>query len=188
MAAQQKATVTSKTTAGAPAAPALRARARRASAQGAAKVQPVANKDVADVVKTSTTTVTLDTESDKENGSDGAKTRVNLVEDVRASAAKRQRIEDDVCVDSDDDGANVSSEDLDVAELLPQVDEPECVWDDLDEDDAGDPMMVSEYVVEIFEYMRELEVCLCYLVLLLLRCRLCVTLLTFLAFPFLSHR
>ena len=31
-------------------------------------------------------------------------------------------------------------------------------WDDLDAADANDPLMVSEYVVEIFNYMRELEV------------------------------
>ena len=30
-------------------------------------------------------------------------------------------------------------------------------WDDLDADDSGDPSMVSEYVVEIFEYMKKLE-------------------------------
>lgn len=32
------------------------------------------------------------------------------------------------------------------------------IWDDLDAEDAGDPMMVSEYVVEIFDYMKELEI------------------------------
>jgi len=31
-------------------------------------------------------------------------------------------------------------------------------WEDLDEADTNDPLMVSEYVVEIFDYMRELEV------------------------------
>ncbi|KAG0196480.1 G2/mitotic-specific cyclin [Mortierella sp. GBA30] len=31
-------------------------------------------------------------------------------------------------------------------------------WDDLDADDAHDPLMVSEYVVEIFDYMQELEI------------------------------
>jgi G2/mitotic-specific cyclin 1/2 len=31
-------------------------------------------------------------------------------------------------------------------------------YDDLDQDDFEDPMMVSEYVTEIFEYLRELEV------------------------------
>ncbi len=30
-------------------------------------------------------------------------------------------------------------------------------WDDLDEEDADDPLMVSEYVVDVFEYLRELE-------------------------------
>lgn len=31
-------------------------------------------------------------------------------------------------------------------------------WDDLDAEDAEDPLMVSEYVNEIFAYMRQLEV------------------------------
>ena len=31
-------------------------------------------------------------------------------------------------------------------------------WDDLDAEDSGDPLMVSDYVVEIFDYMKQLEV------------------------------
>ena len=31
-------------------------------------------------------------------------------------------------------------------------------WDDLDAEDNGDPLMVSEYVVDIIEYMRRIEV------------------------------
>ncbi|KAG8745023.1 G2/mitotic-specific cyclin [Ceratobasidium sp. 414] len=31
-------------------------------------------------------------------------------------------------------------------------------WDDLDAEDEKDPLMVAEYVVEIFEYMKELEI------------------------------
>ena len=31
-------------------------------------------------------------------------------------------------------------------------------WDDLDVEDADDPLMVSEYVVEIFDYLKEVEV------------------------------
>ncbi|KAH3668459.1 hypothetical protein OGAPHI_002213 [Ogataea philodendri] len=31
-------------------------------------------------------------------------------------------------------------------------------WDDLDADDADDPLMVSEYVNDIFEYLHELEI------------------------------
>jgi G2/mitotic-specific cyclin 2 len=36
--------------------------------------------------------------------------------------------------------------------------EPKQDWDDLDAVDGDDPLMVSEYVVEIFDYLRELEV------------------------------
>lgn len=32
-------------------------------------------------------------------------------------------------------------------------------WDDLDADDSDDPLMVSEYVQEIFEYLKQVEVC-----------------------------
>lgn len=32
-------------------------------------------------------------------------------------------------------------------------------WEDLDSEDADDPLMVAEYVNEIFDYMKELEVC-----------------------------
>lgn len=35
-------------------------------------------------------------------------------------------------------------------------------WEDLDLEDAGDPLMVSDYVVEIFDYLRSLEVSLFY--------------------------
>lgn len=31
-------------------------------------------------------------------------------------------------------------------------------WDDLDAEDMDDPLMVAEYVAEIFNYMKELEV------------------------------
>jgi hypothetical protein len=36
-----------------------------------------------------------------------------------------------------------------------EVDEP---WTDLDKDDEGDPLMVSEYVIDIFNYMKQIEV------------------------------
>ena len=36
--------------------------------------------------------------------------------------------------------------------------EPKQEWEDLDAVDVMDPFMVAEYVVEIFDYMRELEV------------------------------
>lgn len=34
----------------------------------------------------------------------------------------------------------------------------EVKWEDLDKEDEADPLMVSEYVVEIFDYLRKLEI------------------------------
>ena len=44
------------------------------------------------------------------------------------------------------------------AEVDGEVDPNGDLWDDLDAEDADDPLMVSEYVVEIFEYLKEIEV------------------------------
>lgn len=41
---------------------------------------------------------------------------------------------------------------------LRTIEPPVQDWDDLDAEDADDPMMMSEYVVEIFEYMKEIEI------------------------------
>ncbi|TPX59652.1 hypothetical protein SpCBS45565_g07675 [Spizellomyces sp. 'palustris'] len=50
---------------------------------------------------------------------------------------------------------------VDASEALPVAKKAKTAapaWEDLDADDANDPMMVSEYVNEIFEYMRQLEI------------------------------
>ncbi|KAG5645505.1 hypothetical protein DXG03_005915 [Asterophora parasitica] len=39
----------------------------------------------------------------------------------------------------------------------PEADPEDSQWDDLDADDADDPLMVSEYVVEIFNYLKGIE-------------------------------
>ncbi|KAF7289887.1 Cyclin N-terminal domain-containing protein [Mycena indigotica] len=39
----------------------------------------------------------------------------------------------------------------------PEADPESSPWDDLDADDADDPAMVSEYVVEIFKYLKQVE-------------------------------
>jgi G2/mitotic-specific cyclin 1/2 len=44
------------------------------------------------------------------------------------------------------------------ANAEPEADPEGDEWDDLDAEDADDPLMVSEYVVEIFKYMKEIEV------------------------------
>jgi len=40
-----------------------------------------------------------------------------------------------------------------------EADPENSPWDDLDADDVDDPLMVSEYVVDIFQYLRQVEVC-----------------------------
>ncbi|KAJ7787177.1 cyclin-like protein [Mycena olivaceomarginata] len=39
----------------------------------------------------------------------------------------------------------------------PEADPETSPWDDLDADDADDPVMVSEYVVDIFKYLKQIE-------------------------------
>ncbi|KAG1741428.1 cyclin-like protein [Suillus paluster] len=41
--------------------------------------------------------------------------------------------------------------------VTPEADPDGDEWDDLDAEDADDPLMVSEYVVEIFKYMKQTE-------------------------------
>ena len=45
-----------------------------------------------------------------------------------------------------------------LADAEPEADPEGDEWDDLDAEDADDPLMVSEYIVEIFQYMKEIEV------------------------------
>ena len=42
---------------------------------------------------------------------------------------------------------------------LPEADPESSPWDDLDAVDTNDPLMVSEYVQEIFQYLKNVEVC-----------------------------
>ena len=41
---------------------------------------------------------------------------------------------------------------------LPEADPEDSPWDDLDAVDTNDPLMVSEYVQDIFQYMKHIEV------------------------------
>ena len=42
---------------------------------------------------------------------------------------------------------------------LPEADPESSPWDDLDAVDVNDPLMVSEYVQDIFQYLKQIEVC-----------------------------
>ncbi|KIY48434.1 hypothetical protein FISHEDRAFT_65729 [Fistulina hepatica ATCC 64428] len=53
--------------------------------------------------------------------------------------------------------AALEAEMQEYADSEPEADPETSRWDDLDAQDDDDPAMVSEYVVEIFQYMRELE-------------------------------
>ena len=41
---------------------------------------------------------------------------------------------------------------------MPEADPESSSWDDLDADDTDDPLMVSEYVQDIFRYLKQVEV------------------------------
>jgi len=44
------------------------------------------------------------------------------------------------------------------ADGVPEADPEGDEWDDLDAEDSKDPLMVSEYVVDIFKYLKQTEV------------------------------
>ncbi|KII91187.1 hypothetical protein PLICRDRAFT_51362 [Plicaturopsis crispa FD-325 SS-3] len=78
----------------------------------------------------------------KRRTSSEAPPETDFAEDVRAEREATERFAQELKLFADAE-----------AEADPNGDE----WDDLDAEDADDPLMVSEYVVEIFEYMKEVE-------------------------------
>lgn len=55
----------------------------------------------------------------------------------------------------------MTKEELNVIEkenIMPNPNSGYADWEDLDLEDTGDILMISEYVVEIFDYMNHLEV------------------------------
>ncbi|KAJ7151126.1 g2/mitotic-specific cyclin cdc13 [Mycena filopes] len=53
--------------------------------------------------------------------------------------------------------ARIAAELAAYADEEPEADPETSPWDDLDADDADDPVMVSEYVVDIFNYLKQIE-------------------------------
>lgn len=74
-------------------------------------------------------------------------------EDPQASEEERLHEESEAAA------AAIAAELEAYADAEPEADPEGSEWDDLDAEDADDPLMVSEYVVEIFKYMKEVEVC-----------------------------
>jgi len=71
-----------------------------------------------------------------------------------APVSEAQMFEEELRHNSDAGAADLKA----FANAEPEADPEGDEWDDLDAEDADDPLMVSEYVVEIFKYMKELEV------------------------------
>ncbi|KAH0834896.1 cyclin-like protein [Lanmaoa asiatica] len=70
---------------------------------------------------------------------------------------KKRRTSDDLFEEQDEHEAQVAAS-LDVGiNSEPEADPNGDEWDDLDAEDGDDPLMVSEYVTEIFDYMKRVE-------------------------------
>lgn len=71
---------------------------------------------------------------------------------------KKRRTSSDIPEEAEVEAVQ-EQEQVESALKLDEADPDGDEWDDLDADDIEDPLMVSEYVVEIFEYLKEVEVC-----------------------------
>lgn len=127
--------------------------------------------------------ISIKTDSDKENSPE-KENRV-LLEELKSQTVIEER--EEICVpekaknkkeqlirarqevEVEEKEIELKEEELQSESKRQRTSEIESEWDDLDADDFEDPMMVSEYVVEIFEYLRKLEVGHC----LKFRSRLC---------------
>ncbi|KAJ7039842.1 g2/mitotic-specific cyclin cdc13 [Mycena alexandri] len=72
-------------------------------------------------------------------------------EDLAALEAARVLAEEEAI------NARIAAELAAYANEEPEADPETSPWDDLDADDADDPVMVSEYVVDIFNYLKQIE-------------------------------
>ncbi|PWN44949.1 hypothetical protein IE81DRAFT_320928 [Ceraceosorus guamensis] len=74
-------------------------------------------------------------------------------QDATARAAKRPRV-DEVSAAA----AKASAEAADAGLPITHAEDKDEGWEDLDAEDVDDPLMVAEYVNEIFVYMKQLEI------------------------------
>lgn len=82
-----------------------------------------------------------------------------VAEDAEADRVFKKRRTSSVAPEAEEEEAAAKI----TAEIEAYADEAEAdpersPWDDLDADDIDDPLMVSEYVVEIFQYLKQVEV------------------------------
>ncbi|GLB39108.1 putative cyclin family protein [Lyophyllum shimeji] len=105
--------------------------------------------------RTSTRSVTAAQRQETEDGEASRvfkkrRTSSEAPEDPAAAEEATRRAEEEAAA------AKLASE-IEAYAEEPEADPEGSQWDDLDADDADDPLMVSEYVVEIFNYMKQIE-------------------------------
>ena len=118
------------------AVPVATRKAAAVTTRAAANPAPRARQVFAENVAPATANAEQATQDDDVVATKDVAAAVKVVESAECDTHKRQKTEE--------------------AAALARLEQP--LWEDLDADDAMDPVMVSEYVVEIFEYLRELEV------------------------------
>jgi len=92
--------------------------------------------------------------------------RQQVAEDAEADRVFKKRRTSSVAPEEDPEAQSRAEEEAAAsisAEIEAYADEAEAdpersAWEDLDADDIDDPLMVSEYVVDIFKYLKEVEV------------------------------
>ncbi len=80
------------------------------------------------------------------------RTQEQILDETRRMSLKRQ-----APVEDENDQSLAAEQDILPVESEPKRPRVDYTWHDLDSGDADDPLMVSEYVNEIFEYLHELE-------------------------------
>lgn len=79
-------------------------------------------------------------------------------EEAEHRAKKMRTSEPEIEYDEDEDEEDELDEIRVEEEALQRAEAKDAGWEDLDDGDEEDPLMVSAYVVEVYEYLKELEV------------------------------
>lgn len=79
-------------------------------------------------------------------------------EATAARESKRVKVEGDASRRVRESGAGAHEGDAVKATTAPAAEAKDAGWEDLDAEDNDDPLMVAEYVNEIFDYMKTIEV------------------------------
>ncbi|KAI9596126.1 cyclin-like protein [Syncephalis fuscata] len=119
------------------------------------RTQPSAQPGIKNIARPRPTTKPVDTKQAPVSVPVAAKAAVATTTTTTTTVKEEKEVAKTVC---SADPAPVAKSAPVVSEPAVEVKEAEPTWAELDAEDIDDPLMVSEYVEEIFEYMRELEI------------------------------